>query len=255
MPVLSCLPQELPTMTHDTNLGLSVYTLFYDEYQYIHQWIDCVGRFADEAVVVYTGEPRLYDKVAQIVREYRYINIDIVPFTQHCQKYSKEWKQSEIRNFALQATHHYWTLQLDIDEIIAGVAFKARVDQRLREHPELTALALPTLNLWTNGRVRVDGRWFPDWHYRVLSKEVRYTAGARHITIEGLPEVRKTKEAISHLPHMLGNIECSIIHHKYTEKPKLENNAFRCINKDVNEFDYYKGLKTASLEDMKKVMI
>ena len=251
---LCCLLPSPVEGTDNTPFKLSVYTLFYDEYEYLHQWIECVSTFADEVLVVYTGSPNLYTSIENHIRGYNVNNIYSVPYIQDCSKYSKEWKQSDIRNYALGKTRNDWTLQLDIDETINGVALKDQIGNRLRDFPELNGFALPTLNLWTNGKVRVDGRWFPDWHWRVMNKKVSYTKGARHITIAELPEVRKIRTTTSILPYMLGRIDCSIVHHKYLKPPVVINSMIRCVDKDVNEFDYYRGLKTASMEDIHLVM-
>lgn len=227
----------------------TIYTLFYNEYEHLDQWIKCCKSINTPFIILYTGAT---SGVATFKR-HMIPEVQYALFPRDNLKYDN-WDQSFLRNKAIEICEGLgseWVLQMDIDETISSRVLLAVNKFRKDNNDKSLAYAMPTMNLWSNGEVRVDSRFFPDWHYRLFHVSQRYTEGNRHLTLKDQPEVRNYRLLTPMLNNMLCLYDTTIIHWKYMNL-RCENNKYRCLSKDYSSIkEVSRGAMTIPISVMR----
>jgi len=171
--------------------------------------------------------------------------IKIYTKSQRGRRYSNSWKQNQHRNYALSKCTGDWIFTIDADE---------RLDSNVRERLEWYinntdkhAFAMPTHHYWdTDKQIRIDGRWYPDYHYRAWKRKAAiYSPHKRHCypVIKGYPDVRKVTEEESRAPYT-----DIIIHHYHHVPIQKHGKIYRANFKEVKtRKELEKGLRLRTL--------
>lgn len=209
-------------------MKLSVIVPVLNEATFVPLYLESVGAYADEIIMVDGGST---DGTLDIIESFQQRNYPIKLFTmpQTGLPYTEDWDESRVRNFLIDQATGDWIMNLDIDEI---------VDDRLTESlPELMSrqdvhiYQFPFVNFWGDPKtLRVnspgDERWSNDitrmWRSGI---GIRYRDEKHHCTLEG-PE----GQSIWQIPR--GRVEIPIYHYHYALGKKIKFNDNR--RGDVN---------------------
>lgn len=208
-----------------------------------------------EEIVIVDGVST--DKTTKYIEEYKKLDsaqkIKLYLFAQNCPRYSPRWKQSVQRNLALQRATGDWLFTLDADERL-DADVRARLDRLLKEYPKSIAWAFPTYDYWeTPDQIRVDGWWFPNYHYRFWKngQKISYSRHSRHCfpIILGHYDVRKLKEVTNKIPCVN---DIKIHHYHHCPIKKMIGGGYRANFKDVKNLqDLQHGLEVRKVEPRK----
>jgi len=225
---------------------LSVYTLYRQEdEEFLEGWIQNALAIGDECIIIDGSNTLSFN--SKKIRVYTH--------PQSHPRYSGEWQQSEQRNLALAQAKGRWILQLDIDERVNNKAREVLAKNDY-QYSNINVYAVATLNFWeSEGKVRVDSGFFPDWHYRFIrnNRGIQYSTGSRHLSLNVKPDVRCETGIPHNKPYFLCDFACCIGHLKYM-KPRLFGDIYRLNRKEVKTLEqYYKDVVTLPIDAVKVI--
>lgn len=212
---------------------ISLHSIIFNEQHFVGGFLQNVYQVFDEIIIVDGGSS---DKTIEIVRNFKRdydkdnkIKLFIRP--QRGLRYSKDWNQSDQRNFALAQCTKQWCFMMDADERL-DKGFKENLRPLLSSERAL-AYALPKYHYWLGlNQIRIDQIWFPNYGYRIWKndRKIQYEKKSRHCQpiIPGYPNIlpyRKYEDRGPLLTHP--------IHHFHHYKLEKRGGVYRSNHKDV----------------------
>lgn len=225
-------------------MKVTLAVITFNEQQHIGELLSSVYDMFDEIVIV---DGASIDKTIKIIEDFRLqrgdekIKLYIKP--QRGPRYSRSWQQSLQRNWALDKCTGDWIFTIDADERIDRDT-RRRLESLIEANPKQLGFAMPTHHYWdTKDQIRIDGKWYPDYHYRAWKngEDIKYSPHRRHCfpRIPDHPEVRGKTEKQTGVPYT-----DIVIHHYHHVPIKNERGVYRANNKEVrSQGDLEKGLE------------
>lgn len=248
--------ETIPTsqIQSNENITISSFSIILNEQKNIKAMLENISPLFDEIVLVDGGsEDETVKIITQYIKQTKSKHIKLFVRPQEGDRYSKQWNQTEQRNFALKQCTSDWVMMLDADERL-DAAFKKIVRDIVRSRRSL-AYAMPKYHYWqSEDKIRVDGWWFPNYSYRLWKnfEGIKYEKKARHCQpiIVNMPCVLNHRKLEDRGPFLLYPI-----HHLHYVNPAKYGDFFRANDKDVKTFDELKkNLKVKSVLPLNKAL-
>lgn len=209
-------------------MKLSVIVPVLNEATFVPLYLESVGAYADEIIMVDGGST---DGTLDIIETFKQRNYPIKLFAmpQTGLPYTEDWDESRVRNFLIDQATGDWIMNLDIDEIVADRFTESLPELMSRQ--DVHIYQFPFVNFWGDPKtLRVnspgDERWSNDitrmWRSGI---GIRYRDEKHHCTLEG-----PGGQSIWQIPR--GRVDIPIYHYHYALGKKIKFNDNR--RGDVN---------------------
>lgn len=212
-------------------MKLSVIVPVLNEEAFVPLYIESVGMFADEIIIVDGGSTDLtLDHIKRLQNHYP---IRLFTMQQTGMPYTEDWNESYVRNFLIDKASGDWIMNLDVDEIMDDRIIDLLPD--LMRAEDVDVYQFPFVNFWRDPwTIRInspgDERWSNDitrmWR---AGRGIRYRENEKHhCTLEAAEGA-----SIWSVPR--GRSDVPIYHYHYALGRRIKFNDNR--RGDVNLMD------------------